>query len=440
MNQNSAATKMAIKNLISLIVLLNALIYSYVEYNVPMFGYLGYPLSYSLEKQIISNLLVAILLPIHPQKFSGCSNLVFSLVISSCIIPILALFSCVDFPIYFLFLIVIQFFIIRLVPLFFKIKFPQRSDPSIFSGLYISIAFCVLTFIFLLVSGGLGNLNFNIFTFYDTREVAMEKFFVGPMAYIINWVSKGFAVYVFAIGVFRKSIFLSAASGMLLIFMTLALGQKTPIFMILFVWFVFLIFKYRPPVWLFNFGLTALILSTHFIFDTFELSVPYSIFVKRIFFAPAYAMLNYFDYFSINPHTYLSDSVFRYFLEYPYKYSVQDLIALEMTGDTLLHPNVGVLGTGYQHAGVVGVLIFGIFSGLIFAIVESLSKGFPAAVVAAIAGPYLYIMLTSSDFFRSLITHGGLVILVLLFLTAATTFSKKSGSVFGAGIVLRRSS
>ena len=142
MNQNSAATKMAIKNLISLIVLLNALIYSYVEYNVPMFGYLGYP-QLSLEKQIISNLLVAILLPIHPQKFSGY-RFIFT-VISSCIIPILALFSCVDFPIYFLFLIVIQFFIIRLVPLFFKIKFPQRSDPCIFSGLYISIAFCVLT-------------------------------------------------------------------------------------------------------------------------------------------------------------------------------------------------------------------------------------------------------------------------------------------------------
>ena len=37
-------------------------------------------------------------------------------------------------------------------------------------------------------------------------------------------------------------------------------------------------------------------------------------------------------------------------------------------------------------------------------------KRISAAVVAAIAGPYLYIMLTSSDFFRSLITHGGLVL------------------------------
>ena len=438
MNQNSVPTKMAIKNLISLIVLLNTLIYSYVQYNIPIFGYLGYPLNYSIDRHIISNLLVMLFVPISPRDFFGCSNFVFSLALSSCVIPVLALYSCIDFPIKYLFLITLQFVIIRFISLFFRLKIPRRKVPKILSAFSISCAFCVMTFAFLLVSGGISNLNFDIFTFYETREVAMEKLFIGPMAYIINWVSKGFAVYIFAIAIFRKSIFLAVLSAMLLTFMTLALGQKTPIFMVFFVGIVFVVFKYRPPLWAFNLGLAAMILFSHMVFDAFDLIVPYSVLVKRVFFAPAYAIVNYFDYFSVNPHTYLSDSVLRYFVDYPYRYSVQDLIALEMTGDTLLHPNVGVLGTGYQHAGVVGVFLFGVSAGLIFSIIESLSKGVPDSVVTAIAGPYLYIMLTSSDFFRSLMTHGGIVIIVLLFLTASKTFSNRNGSLSGSNVLLQR--
>ncbi|MDB2315825.1 hypothetical protein N9V36_00650 [Luminiphilus sp.] len=415
---------MALRNLISLVALLNTLVYSYVEYNVPVFGYLGYPLNYSFEKHLISNLLLFILTPFMPSNFFGCSKFVFSIVISTCIVPILALFSCVDFPIKYLILIILQFLIIRFFALNVKVKLPERRVPSGFSALSLCYVFCALTVVFLLLSGGAGNINFDIFTFYDTREVAMERFFVGPMAYIINWVSKGFAVYVFAVAIFRKSITLAILSGGLLIFMTLSLGQKTPIFMVFFVAITFLIFKYKPTIWVFNLGLIGVIISTHYIFNAFDLIVPYSVLVKRIFFAPAYAMVNYFDYFSINPHTFLSDSILRYFIDYPYKYSVQDLIALEMTGDTLLHPNVGVLGTGYQHAGVVGILLFGLASGLIFSLIESLSRGIPDAVVTAVAGPYLYILLTSSDFFRSLLTHGGLVVIALLFFSSGASFRK----------------
>ena len=85
-------------------------------------------------------------------------------------------------------------------------------------------------------------------------------------------------------------------------------------------------------------------------------------------------------------------------------------------GETGINPNTGVLGTGYMHIGYAGLLVYAIVSGLLLALFESLAKGLPQWVSLAVAGAPMYIMFTSTDLPIALMTNGGIVALLVLFL------------------------
>lgn len=405
-----------LKNTLSMAILLNILVFSYANYNYEIFGYLGYSFEYSLLRHFAANLMLFPTAVIMPRSFTRLTEYLVILTVLTCYLPLLSLYACSEFSFSILALIYVQICVILMCKNIFYVNFPERTgfkNPA----LILSVLMTFLTISFLLARGAMDNINFDIFTIYETRDVAMRSYFTGPMAYIINWVSKGFAVYLLALGICRKSVPLILVAVGTLFFMSISLGQKTPIAMIFFVIFAFFVTTRNVQVWQFSLILSLGVLGSQVAYDLTEIPVAYSIFVKRIFFAPAHAMVNYYEFFSLNGFTYLSDSILRYLVDYPFKYDPQELIALRINGNIDLNPNVGILGTGYQHAGVIGVLLFGFIGGVLVAICESLGKRFPPQFVIAVAGPYLYIMLTSSDLFRSLLTHGGAVVLMLLFLT-----------------------
>lgn len=404
------------KNILSMAVLLNILVFSYANYNYVIFGYLGYSYEYSLLRHLIANLMLFPIAVLMPRSFTRLTEYLVILTTLTCYLPLLSLYVCSEFSFSILALIYIQICVILLCKNIFSVNLPERTgfkNPA----MILSVLMTLLTIFFLLSRGALGNINFDIFTIYETRDVAMKSYFTGSMAYIINWVSKGFAVYLLALGICRRSMSLMLAAVGTLFFLSISLGQKTPIAMVFFVIFAFFVTTRKIQVWQFSLILSLGVLGSHLVYDLLGIPVAYSIFVKRIFFAPAHAMVNYYEFFSSNGFTYLSDSILRHVVDYPFKYDPQELIALRISGNIDLNPNVGILGTGYQHAGIVGVLMFGFIGGVLVAMCESLGKRFPPQFVIAVAGPYLYIMLTSSDLFRSFLTHGGAVVLLLLFLT-----------------------
>jgi len=79
--------------------------------------------------------------------------------------------------------------------------------------------------------------------------------------------------------------------------------------------------------------------------------------------------------------------------------------------------NNSFLSTGYMHAGLLGVVIYGVLVGLLFRVVDSLSHHGPPTwmCIAAVIVP-MHSLLTSADFFTAMLTHGVGASLLLLFL------------------------
>ena len=129
---------------------------------------------------------------------------------------------------------------------------------------------------------------------------------------------------------------------------------------------------------------------------------------------------------------YWSNSITAAFVDYPYDLNPAELIGRYMGTDS--HANNSFLATGYMHAGIAGIVIYGIVVGLLFRIIDSLAyKGVPAWVaVASIIVPSQS-LLVGADLPTAVLTHGIGMSLVILFLLRSTASRRFVNTPFGAG-------
>lgn len=413
-------------HILSYVILMNALVYSYIYYQIPIWGYLGYEMDYSVTRHIVANFASVVLGLITPRKIDNLRSFVLVLVSSSTIVTLISLYAARGYEINYLISVLLFVGIVKTISSQVRFKIPQRKIP-IWPVITISIIFIMICIAWIILRGGLGQMQFNILEIYSVREVAMSTFFVGPFAYFLNWAQKGFGTAIFALGLMKRSYILIAFAISTQIFFYATLGQKMPLAMLVFV--VIAIYLSRSQ-------LSAIALNGLIVFGLFLSAILFdwlglqgllmnSIFVKRIFFAPAEGAILHFEFFSENQFTYFSDSFLHGVIDFPFFNSVMELISIEMTGEIGINPNVGIIATGYQHMGYLGLFIYAITSALILSVFESISKGQPTWVLLSIAGLPMYILFTSSDLVRVMLTHGGLVAMFIIFLWPASTNLKK---------------
>lgn len=140
------------------------------------------------------------------------------------------------------------------------------------------------------------------------------------------------------------------------------------------------------------------------------------IIVRRVMWEPARNNWFYHDLFARIGHVYMSDSVLKSLLPYPFKIDPQHLIGLDIYGRGEMNSDTGFLGTSYMHFGPAGMVIFSSIVGLLLRMADVLTvKRMPVWIgVAIIAAPF-YAVFNDSDLTTSLATHGLAPALVLLF-------------------------
>ena len=366
-------------HILSYVVLTNILVHSYVEYHVPIWGYLGYFVDYSPIRHIIANLGAVCLALLIPVRMVGLTSFTLTLVGSSTIAALLAMYATRGYSISYLISLLLFLLIVKLLATSLRFRIPPRKGSTVpivaftAGGLGVCVAWIV-------ARGGLAHINFDIANIYSIREVAMERYFSGPFAYLLNWAQKGFGTALFALGLIKRSVVLVGFAVMVQVFFYASLGQKTPVAMLVFVVVAIFVWKYRPTAWSLNAVLIFLVLASEILFELlgYQGVVLNSLVVKRVFFATAEASILHFEFFSENAFTYFSDSILQGIVEYPFDLSVMDLISIMMTGESGVNLNVGIIATGYQNMGYPGLLLYAALSGLILAIFESLSKDLPS--------------------------------------------------------------
>lgn len=286
-----------------------------------------------------------------------------------------------------------------------RLRIPQPSPGIVYLWLTCLFAMSIYVYGWLIFTGSLERLNFNLLAVYELRAKYVQM--RGPfMGYFIPW--QGYVINILGLlyALRRRSywlIGLFAVAQLLLFGMT---GHKSFLLAPFLAGGVYLVWQRKNAIsWVLIGALLLTSVSYTYFLMTGDEFVP-SLLIRRLFFVPARLHILYYDFFSQPGHPFyaLSDSILRYLIQNPYGMPMPRVIALEYWGREFW-PDVGYLGDAYGNFGTPGMFLFSMVLGLFLRAVDSLTKHLPSHfVAAAISLPAM--TLTESALFTSLLTHG----------------------------------
>ena len=389
---------------------------SYIKFVNPLYEYEGFYIDFNAMKYTESWLVYILLIITSPKILMRVSDFLMVTIILSFILPLLIFYGMSDQPrehLYLVLLCVTLIFIFRNGHLI--------SLPTVIGGRIISVVVLWLGTIgvtaWMIYSGGLSFFNLNILRVYEFRHEVGTVINEGIMAYLNTWAPKVFGPLLLAISLWKKNYLVAAMIFFLHIFWFGISSHRAVLFYPLVISFIWLWFRTSRALALMSLGMSAAIAVSLSAFLIFDYTVLGGLFIWRVFFVPSFFTFVYYDFFSHNPFVYWSNNITASFIIYPYEASMQpDRVIGDYLG-TGTHANNSFLSTGYMHAGILGVIFYGIIAGLLFRFIDSVaSRGIPPwlGLTAIIIPSKAFIV--SSDLPTSLLTHGMGIAILLLFL------------------------
>lgn len=155
--------------------------------------------------------------------------------------------------------------------------------------------------------------------------------------------------------------------------------------------------------------------------------------VRRVLWDAGRLNWSYYELYSKIGHVYMSDSVLRHVIGYPFKLPPQYMVGLFAYSHPDANADTGFLGTAYMHFGPAGLIAFSLIVGLLLRITDVLTHGrVPVWMGTAIViGPY-YALFNDSDLTTALLTHGLALALLVLFLYGR--FSERKNTFLARGV------
>jgi len=348
-----------------------------------------------------------------PKTLKKLSHMVVWLLVLISYIPMLTLFALMDESRIFMYSVTIFWLIV-----FLLLKFPQISLPSLRQAKTIRFfLFMLLTTIgFLLICKYLGfSFNLNLEKVYEIRAkyTEMKIPFAG---YLFNWI--GYVVNPVFFAFFlnkRKWIYVMLVIALQL-FLFSGTGNKTFLFALPFVLFLMWIVTCKKPfVWI-TVSLISVILLGMLSYWLINDVWLFSLSARRTLLVPAQLSFFYYDFFSKNEYTFLSQHrIFRNFIDYPYHLDPPHLLGEIYFNRPECNANNGIYGDAYMNFGFIGLILWAILIVIILKLIDSFSKNKELKTgIAALAMPV--IALVNSPLLTCLLTHGLLLGLIFLWL------------------------
>lgn len=387
---------------------------SYIKFVVPVFEYEGYSVNFSAIKYVESWIIFAALIYFSPKLLMRPSDYLINFLVFSFLCPLLVFYSLSGADresLYIVFLSVALIFIFRRGRL---IDFPYMKSGKMFVYFILTFGILIVT-AWMFYSGGLNYFNLDLSLVYDFRRDVAQLLDKGVMGYLNVWATKIFGPILLALSLWRRRYFLSVIIfGLHIIWFGIS-SHKGVLFYPFLITFLWAWFRKTRALSLVPLGMSLSVIFSYLIYFIYGEVVVGSMFVRRVFLVPAKLTFDYYEFFSINSFVYWSNSISSYFIDYPYSMNTSLLI-----GDYLgteASANNSFLATGYMHAGIPGMVLYGVLVGLLFRLIDSLARnGVPVWVAVATMIVPSQALLTSADLPTALLTHGIGMSLVILFL------------------------
>ncbi|QAA76348.1 MAG: hypothetical protein BIP78_0582 [Candidatus Bipolaricaulis sibiricus] len=296
-----------------------------------------------------------------------------------------------------------------------RVKVPRPDHNLLAMGTLLLVGMSVYVYGTLLLRGGLERLNFDLLAVYEVRaefvqtRAPMMGYFVPWQAYVLN-------ITLFCWGLAGRKWWLVAAAVAASLFLFGMVGVKAYLFAPALAGGVYFLWHRRQALFYVIGGMAVLVIASYVLFLVSGNDLALSLLVRRLFFVPAANHLIYYDFFSQPDHPFvmLSNSILEGFVRYPYDMPMVRMIAWEYWGRDF-SPNVGYLGDAFAQFGFMGMFLFSMLFGLFLRIVDSVGARLPGNLVAAVV-VMPAMALTNSALFTSLLTHGWIPAVVLLWL------------------------
>jgi hypothetical protein len=401
-----------------------ALDFTYVNYvdkffheslSAGVFAFTGIGTLRLLESYVIA-LILSIWLAASLYRRWRPSGIALLLYFVFVILPLSSLYGLTDAPASFVYTAAGSFALLIVVTgLLPEAKVPRPGHDLVYLGLTAVLGICVYVYGWLVLTGGLGRLNFDLLSVYEVRVEYVQR--QGPfLGYFIPWQANVINILILCYGLHKRNLWLLGIAGVAQLLLFGMTGHKSFLLSPVLAVGVYFIWRRRNALFYIFAGASVLVLASYVLFLATNNHLPSSLLIRRLFFVPAANHLIYYDFFSQpeNPFVMLSDSVLEPFVRYPYDTPVTRVISWAYWGRDF-SPNVGYLGDAFAHFGFTGMFLFSIILGLFLRVVDSVGSRLPTNLVAAVmATPAM--ALTNSALFTSLLTHGLIPAVVLLWL------------------------
>ena len=409
-------------NLIDLFLLIALFLILEFEYfdfvNLPFFQEkMGFDFSFSGSRYFIGKLMLLFSLYIN-SKMKGLgyfSNTAFLIFLT---FPSIIMFEFMPNTPIIISLSAILFHIIYFATSLFNPVFHNEKTLNLKKDykLWIIIAITGIAIIPLFLNFGF-NLNFEVFNpykIYEVRALEINKTH-GISNYFYSWLIKIIIPVGLIMSIKNRKWILVFVFFLLQIYLFLVEGHKSA-FISLFVLLVMVIKTFQKQTrWMLITTIFMIIASRIISLSTGDIMVE-SIVVRRTFFLPAIISIDYFDFFAHN-HTYLSHSIFRHFIDYPFDLDPPHLIGRDYLFNPKANANSGFISDGFMNFGYIGIFLYVTAMALVFKTIELLRIS-PACSGIIIIIIYTFI---SSFFLTTLLSHGVILFLILAYFLLRNT-------------------
>lgn len=392
----------------------------------PLYAYSGYYLDPNWGYVAISYAMTAVLgflLPSDQEKPSSNIGFVYFIIFY---LPFGTIFSLMPASPTYYWLVTggfaIMFGILRLFP-------ETKPLPKVRRGAAIFITMAVLfigyTLAIFALRGGFSIITFNLSEIYSVRGIINYQILTGLAGYTSTWVVKVFIPALLVYGLWKRNWVLTVIAALLVVLFFGVTSSKAAFlypFLVLFAYFGHKIGRFRDIFMAAVFAVVGVAWLSYLILGDIIVA---GVLVQRALFIPTRTCFTYFEFFQSHPLVYMSNSIFSRFLTYPYHSSIPDIIGFGSYGaGSQTYENVGIFGTGYEHFGAIGVLLFPLIAGLTLKVIDIISyRRMPARVALAFA-IVVGIQYTSADLAETLLTHGMFLTWITLLMFGETSNAK----------------
>jgi oligosaccharide repeat unit polymerase len=239
----------------------------------------------------------------------------------------------------------------------------------------------------------------------------------GLLAYIIFSIFPVFLSFLFTYSLIYKKrimIFIVVALFVLNFGFT---SNKQYLFLPFFIFGIYLVLKSRFLIQKIIAGFIFLI-AFAIIIDYFWLEVwAKAIIINRFLLVPAQLNFYYYDFFSQNPKIFWTDSKFLLIgkiIAYPYSLPLPMVIGDTYFNNPETNANTGWIGSGYAHAGFLGMMIYAIVIGFIFKYLDFKAKILDKNFIIISFSLFIISLFFSSDLKTVFLSNGLLLYLFII--------------------------